>query len=138
MNIEDYPVRKCGKCSRPEARVVGVIAHLYGGNPVGQTYDHTCFSCGAKFRTQSPRRLLGELSTWVVFTLIGLGMIGFGVFYLFDVVRCFSNGDAYFSLSMILVPLLSFGLGGALTRFAFQALREAFEPVRAHFQNPTL
>jgi hypothetical protein len=136
MNIEDHPVRTCGKCSRPEARVVGVVRHLYGGNPVGETYDHTCFGCGAKFRTQSPRRLLGELSTWLVLTLVGLGIVGFGVFYVFDLFRMFSRGSSYFSVSMIVVPVLAFAVGGWLTKAGALGLRDAFAPVRAHFQNP--
>jgi hypothetical protein len=136
MNIEDHPVRKCSKCSRPEARVVATVRHLYGGNPVGETYDHQCFACGATFRTQSPRRLLGELSTWLFLNLLGLAILGFGVFYIYDVISSFASGYGYFRVSIILVPVLSIGLGGALTRFVFQALKEAFEPVRSHFQNP--
>jgi hypothetical protein len=136
MNVEDHPVRTCARCGRPEARVVGVVRHLYGGNPVGETYDHTCFGCGAKFKTQSARRLLGELSPWVFITLLALAIGGFGVFSVFDTVR--SIGGTYFSfrLGMIITPLLAFGLGGWATRFAFGGLKDAFAPARADMKNP--
>ena len=136
MNVEDHPVRKCGKCSRPEARVVATVRHLYGGNPVGETYDHRCFACGAIFKTQSARRLLGELSTWVFLSLLGLAMLAFGVVYVFDVVSTFAGGHVYFSVKMVLALAISFGLGGLLTRFSFPSLRDAFEPAIAHFKNP--
>ncbi len=96
------------------------------GNPVGETYDHRCFACGATFRTQSARRLLGELSTWLFLSFLGLAMLAFGVFYVFDLFLVFSRGHAYFSVTMVLALGLSFGLGGLLTRFSFQGLKDAF------------
>lgn len=117
---------------------MSVMPHFYGGDSIGETYFHTCFACGAKFSTQSPRRLLGELGTRLMVLLVGLAILGFAVSNLVVLLSVLVARDDFFRMPSLFGSLLGLALGVAVTYFGARGAKDALAPVKAHHQNPIL